>query len=113
MSKGKAIILGIFTAFPPLYVVFFFGTAFVDVMTDFWTETTFVPRVIFPLHLFTILETFALMAIYIHNLFKTDRVPQDKKALWASVLLLGHMLTMPVYWYHYIWKEGETPEDDG
>jgi hypothetical protein len=30
-----------------------------------------------------------LIAVYIVFLFKTDRVPQDKKALWAAVLFRG------------------------
>ncbi len=49
-------------------------------------------------------------------LFKTDVVPQDKKALWAVVLFLGNMISMPIFWYLYIWtklKEKEIPEPVG
>ena len=72
----------------------------------------FAFKVIFPLHLLTMLEIFVLLAIYVLYLFKTDRVRQDKKALWAVVLFLGNMMAMPVFWYLYIWKEPEqsTPE---
>ncbi len=60
---------------------------------------------IFVVHSLTILWTFALLAVYIRLLFKTDRVPADKKSLWAVVLFLGNMLAMPVYWYLYVWRE--------
>jgi hypothetical protein len=41
--------------------------------------------------------------------FRTDRVPADKKALWAVVLFLGNFFAMPFYWYFYIWPKA----DDG
>jgi hypothetical protein len=48
---------------------------------------------------------FGLIAFYIVFLFKTDRVPQDKKALWAAVIFLGNMVAMPVFFYFYVWPE--------
>jgi hypothetical protein len=71
-----------------------------------------IMMIIFPLHFLTMLEIFALLAFYIVHVFKTDRVSQDKKALWAVVLFLGNMIAMPIYWYLYIWKEPtpSTPE---
>lgn len=62
-------------------------------------------QILFTLHLLTILETMGLLAFYITYIFKTDRIPQDKKALWAVVVFLGNMLAMPVFWYLYIWSE--------
>ncbi len=59
-------------------------------------------------HFFTILFMFALSAFYIVYLFRTDRVPQDKKALWAVVLFFANVFAFPVFWYLYIWKEPET-----
>ncbi len=76
-------------------------------------EPPIIMMVIFPLHFFTMFEIFVLIAIYIFYLFKTDVVPQDKKALWAVVLFLGNMISMPIFWYLYIWKklrEKDTPE---
>jgi len=43
--------------------------------------------------------------IYIKNVFKNERISQDKKALWVVVLFLGGFVAMPIYWYLYIWKE--------
>lgn len=114
MSRGKAIVLGVFTAWPLLYVVIFFCMIFALVMSDFsdTSQKTGPPAIIwiiFPLHLFTMLEIAVLLVIYIRHVFKTDRVPQDKKALWAVVLFLGNMIAMPVYWYLYIWREEQPP----
>jgi len=44
------------------------------------------------------LESLVLFVIYIVHLFKTDRVPNNKKALWAVVLFLGSMIAMPICW---------------
>ena len=61
--------------------------------------------ILFAGQFFTIFFMFALTAFYIVYLFRTDRVPQDKKALWAVVLFLGNTFAFPVFWYLYIWKE--------
>ena len=112
MSRGKAIALAVFTIWPILYMVFFMGAMFWMMMSDFSgggdrsrPPTLFL--IILPLHLLTMLAMFALLVIYIVHVFKTDRVPQDQKALWAVVLFLGNVIAMPVYWYLYIWKQPE------
>jgi hypothetical protein len=61
--------------------------------------------VLFGLHLFTMLWTLGLTAVYMVHLFKTDRVENDKKVLWAVVLFMGNMLAMPVYWHLNIWRD--------
>jgi hypothetical protein len=55
-------------------------------------------------HFLTMLLVLALTAFYIVYLFKTDRVPQDKKALWAVVLFFANFFAFPIFWYLYIWK---------
>lgn len=109
MSRGKAIALGVFTAWPFLYMAFSFGAIFWLFISDFsggphpnGLPTIFM--VIFPLHFLTMLIIFALLVIYIVHVFKTNRIPEDKKALWAVVLFLGSMIAMPIYWYLYIWS---------
>ena len=109
MSRGKAIALGVFTAWPLVYVIVFVAIMFTDFVADFsgWgpgTDRPLMFRIIFPLHLLTMLELWGLLLIYILYLFRTDRVARDKKALWAVVLLLGNMVAMPVFWHLYIWR---------
>ena len=110
MSRPKALLLALFTIWPLLYLLIFIGTVFSLVFGQFAHPTvgTQIPleiRVLFPLHFFTMFEIMVLLAIYITFLFKTDRVPQDKKTLWAVVLFCGNLFAMPVFWYLYLWKE--------
>ncbi|GBC79131.1 hypothetical protein EG19_06335 [Thermoanaerobaculum aquaticum] len=109
MSKGKAIVLAVFTLWPFLYMFLFFATIVILI-----TSAAAKPQPsqdmpllfggIFIMHIATMLEIMGLLVVYIVHLFKTDRVPQDQKALWAVVIFLGNVLAMPVYWYLYIWK---------
>ena len=62
---------------------------------------------IFRLQMFFMALMLALMAFYIVHVFRTDRVPADKKALWAVVLFLGNLFAMPFYWNFYIWPRGD------
>ncbi|HUT29669.1 MAG TPA: hypothetical protein VMX13_07750 [Sedimentisphaerales bacterium] len=111
MSRGKVITLGVFTAWPFVYMVLFMCMMFGVVMSSFRGGRSWgaAPAfwIIFPLHLLTMVEIPVLLVIYIVYLFRTSRVAQDKKALWAVVLFLGNVIAMPVFWYLYIWKEGE------
>ncbi|MCE9556131.1 MAG: hypothetical protein K8T91_22510 [Planctomycetes bacterium] len=114
MSKGKAIVLAVFTAWPLLYVFMFFCLIFAIMVSGFsdanrQSGPPAIFWIIFPLHFFTMCEIAVLLVIYIRHVFKTDRVPQDKKALWAVVLFLGNMIAMPIYWYLYIWREERPP----
>ena len=109
MTKGKAILLGIFTIWPAIYMFVFPISILIMVLTEIGQHNhhggpPLFFLIIFPLHILTILETFVLIAIYIIHLFKTELITQDKKALWAVVLFLGNAFAMPVFWYLYIWK---------
>ncbi len=94
---------------PIFYMVFFFVFVFSLIFTSFSSgPSKEVPAgffLIFPLHFFTIILMFVLLFIYIKNVFKNDRVAQDKKALWAVCLFLGNIIAMPIYYYLYIWRE--------
>ena len=109
MKKWAKILLGVATLWPVLYMFIFF--MFIFSMVLFMPDqsagegppTWFF--IIFPLHILTMLWIFGLTIFYILNIFKNDRVDQDKKALWAVVIFFGNMFAMPVYWYLYIWRE--------
>lgn len=110
MTKGKAIVLGIFSIWPIIYMVFFMLSIFAFMVLNISHHPApnsgppLLFLIIFPLHFLTIIEIFVLLAIYMTFLFKTNYVKQDQKALWAVVLFLGNALAMPVFWYLYVWK---------
>lgn len=115
MSRGKAIALACFTAWPLLYIIFFFCAMFGMMVYEFSGEKIRSPDIfliILPLHFFTMFDIAALLVIYIVHLFKTDRVSQDKKALWAVVLFLGQPIAMPIYWYLCIWPGTSAEPSD-
>lgn len=118
MKKSNKILLGIATIWPFIYLglfmIFVFSTIFFarGGMPDSGASEGGFPILfvlIFALHALTILWVWALIAFYIVNVFKNDRVEKDKKVLWAVVLFMGNMIVMPVYWYLYIWRDNVAP----
>lgn len=115
MSRSKAIALGIFTVWPLVYMVLFMCVVFGMIVTTaaagpdaeptglFGSPEVIMPA-LFILHGLTMVCMLILIVIYLVHLFKTSDVRQDKKALWAVVLLLANIWAMPVYWYFYIWR---------
>jgi hypothetical protein len=110
MSKPAKIILGMATLWPVFYVFLFFGFVFFLIISRPSNEAEIGPAfvILFILHGITMLWIFALLAIYIYNLFQNDRVDKDKKPLWAIVLFMGSIVAMPIYWYLYIWPGTDT-----
>lgn len=110
LGKPAKILIAIATAWPLVYMFLFMCFMFSMVMRDFSgphtrSEAPAAFQLLFLLHFLTILWIFGLLAFYITYLFKSDRVAQDKKALWAVVLFFGNMIAMPVFWYLYVWRE--------
>jgi hypothetical protein len=113
MTKSKALMLGGFTLWPIVYMFLFMGVMLSQVLMmdmgnrHYSGEMPTLIKIIFPLHFLTMIWIFVLIAVYIIHIFKTEALPQDKKALWAVIIFCGNMIAMPVYWYLYIWKKVE------
>ena len=112
LSRRAKLFVGALTLWPILYIFLFIafavGMMFYASGVDAATRAQEPPAALFvvvALHFATIAMFFALIAFYIVYSFKTDRVPQDKKALWAAVLFFCGMVAMPVFFYLYIWPE--------
>lgn len=102
MTKKSKIVLGIATLWPLLYTFIFFAFVLLAVFTAS-NSTGF--EIILLLHIFTIMWMFCLVVIYILNVFKNDQIIQEIKILWALLIFFGNVVTMPVYWYLYIWRD--------
>jgi hypothetical protein len=109
MRKSGKIALGVFSLWPFIYMIIFMFFTFSMVFKtpgNVNQEPTFdFFKLIFGLHLFTMVEIFALIIIYVVFIFKTEKVAKDKKALWAVVIFLGNMIAIPIFWFLYIWKD--------
>ena len=104
-------VVAILTFAPWVYLIFFLSYL-MPKFTSFTTpggpspeEFNHLFDTVFRWHLGIMGLILALTIFYVVHLFRTDRVRQDKKALWAVVLLLGNVLAMPVYWYFYVWPK--------
>ena len=118
MSRTTKILLGIASFWPFLYIGLFliFCLGFVLIIPASHATSPKLSLIIpvafvavFAVHILTILGMIALLVYYLVHLFKTDRVPQDQRVLWAVVLFLGGLPALPVYWYVNIWKETPIP----
>jgi len=103
LSRPIQLLVGAATLLPIVYMVYFIVSMSSSVATRNGGPDDF--DFLFRLHLGTMLLTFSLLIFYIVYLFRTARVPQDKKALWAVVLFMGNMFAMPVFWFIYVWRD--------
>jgi hypothetical protein len=120
ISKPGKIALLAATLVPIVYAVLFIGGVVVMAATSFQRRAPSEKpnlglfAIIFGMHLGVMLLSMVLICFYIIYLFKTERVENDKKALWAVVLFLGGFIAMPIFWYLYIWRESVgTPGAEG
>ena len=108
MKKSNKVLLGVATIWPLVYMALFmvFVLSTIFVMRGGAAEGTFpiAMMIVFVLHFLTILWIWALIAFYMVNVFKNDRVDQDKKVLWAVVLFMVMCLRCPSTGL-YIWRE--------
>jgi hypothetical protein len=106
MNKKTAVVLGVFTYWPLIYVLIFTLTMLTGVFGVKQPSDGGVPmyfKILFACHLITMLEIVFLAVFYIGYLLKTDRVASNKKILWAVLIWFGNAIAMPIFWHRYIW----------
>ncbi|MCK4311300.1 MAG: hypothetical protein KAW88_01035 [Candidatus Cloacimonetes bacterium] len=113
MKKSNKIILGFCTIVPFLYFIFFFIYIFANIFLMARNEV-FVENgppdwfiTLFICHFIVIIWIIVLLIIYLINVFRNERVQEDKKILWVVIIFLGNIIAMIVYWYLYIWSESK------
>jgi len=112
MKKVKKIILGLITIWPIIYMVLFI--TFICCLAAFpkFTETLesnggkFFAAPMFILHGLTMLIMLGLMVFYFIHAMKNKKLEDFEKVIWIIVLVMVGIVTMPIYWYASIWKEG-------
>ena len=96
MNKITKLIIGIITLIPFIYMIMFFLNLSTDTI-DF--------DLMFKLHIGTMVIIVGLFIFYISNIYRTERIPNDKKTLWVVIIFIGQIIAMVIYWYLYIWTE--------
>jgi hypothetical protein len=104
MNKTIALAWGAASVLPFAFMLFFMTSIMIEPSTDDFEEHSAQFDFVFQIGMWANASIFALLISYIVYLFKTDHVPKDKKALWAVVLFMGHVLAMPIFWYIYVWS---------
>jgi len=115
LSRPLKILVGVLTVWPFVYMCAFVGVIVLSVFavsaggSALFPEKSDGPPIWFVAllvaHLATIVLALALTAFYIVYLFKTGRVEQDRKVLWAIVLFMGGPIGQLVFFCLYIWPE--------
>jgi hypothetical protein len=109
LSRPIAVLIGVFTAWPIVYMFLFFAFilgSFMRMASTKEPEGVFKSfQVLMAAHLGTMLIMVALLAFYIVHVFKNPALAGDKRVLWAVVLFMGNVIAMPVYWFLYVWRE--------
>ena len=111
MKKTSKILLAGATIWPILYMLFFMSV-FLWSFLSRDNGPGFLWAIIVPLHLLTMVVIMGLIAFYIVNVFRNDRVKKDMKVLWAVVIFMGGPMAMPVYWYLYVWRHSVAIASD-
>jgi hypothetical protein len=109
IKKPLAIVIGLFTIWPIIYLLLFMVFFVVTALTIFQQSSQhqagpgFFPYIVIP-HVGTMLLMFALIAFYIVHVFKNAALKDDRRVLWAVVLFMGLPFAAPVYWWLFIWR---------
>jgi hypothetical protein len=112
MKKLKKIILGLITIWPIIYMVLFITFICALVVFPMFVETLessggkYFAAPIFILHGLTMLIMLGLMVFYFIHAMKNEKLEGFEKVVWIIVLVMAGIVTMPIYWYVSIWKEG-------
>ena len=102
--KRQAIVLGALTAWP-----FVFGLLGLSVeILGLIPKGSITPPpafvVFLALLMLTPLAVLGLLVYYLVYLFTRTSLPRERKLVWAVVLVSGHVLVMPVFWWRHVWK---------
>ena len=111
ISKPIAVLVGVFTAWPFVYMIIFLAYFISGPFMRGGGPSTEPDgafksfQVLLAVHIGTMLIMAALLVFYIVHVFKNPAIAGDKRALWAVVLFMGNVIAMPVYWFLYVWRE--------
>lgn len=118
-SRSARLWLGIVTGWPLLYL-FLFIAGFALTIASGALQMKSPPQepppalaagfgVLFLAHCLTTFATFALIVVYVISVINNPRLDQTMRIIWILLVLLGSMISMPIYWYLYMWRDPAEP----
>lgn len=102
MSKAKAVILGIFTVWPIIYLGYYFYYIIPWVLDNglIWEQI----KIWLLIHGLTALLCLVLFFYYLVHVLRNKALKKDR-TMWILLTIFLNALAWPVYWYLYIWKK--------
>jgi hypothetical protein len=109
MTKRKAIVLGLFTIWPIIYMflIIFLSNAFfesIEFAKEHGAKPPLITYAYIPLHFFTVIDIFSLIVIYIVYTFRSGLIREKIQVLWVVLLVFGAPFSECIFWYLYVWK---------
>jgi hypothetical protein len=104
MARGGAITLAAFTVWPFVVPVIGLLAEASGMIPSTATEPPAAFVGLMVMLCLTVIEVLALLLFYLGYLFTRPLLPLEWKAVWAAVLVFGHVFTMPVFWVLQVWK---------
>ena len=130
-TKRQRILLGLATLWPLFYMVSFFVLTFGFLLYSFHGQFPPVagsspplhpPRppgppnpaaflMLFPMiglfmvHCLTMLWMIGMMVFYIREVFRNPLLGETQRLVWTTLFVLMGMLSAPIYWFIYIWRQ--------
>jgi hypothetical protein len=113
LSKPLAVLVGVLTIWPTVYVGLFMGFIFWTIATqpssDPEAAMPFEFLVLLAGHAATMVITVGLLVFYIVHVFKNPALTDQRRTLWAVVLFMGSFMAMPIYWFLFVWRQATAP----
>ena len=75
-------------------------------------ELPFSYEVLQKIHFSVMFLYLVAIAAYIHEVYRNEGVPTEKKALWAAFLLLGGPIAQMAFFWHYVAQRQVTTKTD-
>jgi hypothetical protein len=110
MSRARARWMGVLAILPPAFFALMFVGFFATLASATGRQGAPPPAppalvlAIFPLQCVMIPAWIAGMVLYVLDVFRNPHVPENLRPVWVLLFFFIGMLTMPVYWFLYLWQ---------
>lgn len=110
MKKQKSVILGILAFLPMFYIVLSWILIIPDMFKPINTSSTMERGMSQAAGLHIIMDILFLIAIiiviiiFVLNVRNNKSIQEKNKNTWTVLIIIGSVITIPIYWYNYILK---------